>query len=172
MEWSPVLVIIVLLGLVGLGIFLSFADRAQNYDERQLLIRAKAYRLGFITMLTSVLALMFLQSWDKWNAVVDSDFGLLAAAMFSLMVFGVYCVLNDAYFTRTESPLRGILICSGVILMNVGAILTNWSKTKSLFVDGRLTFSPGGNALCVGMFVVFLITIVIKSLVKPKEDDE
>lgn len=173
MGWSPLLVGIVLVGLVVLGIILCvYSDRKQDYDERQLLVRAKAYRLGFLTMIVSVLAVMFLQSWSEWNAVVDNDFSILLAMMFSLTVFGVYCVLNDAYFKRTESPKGAVIFCIGVFIMNVGSVLANLSDGRSLLVDGRLTFSPGGNLLCAGAFLILLITILIKKLVKPKEDDE
>ncbi|MBR7020309.1 MAG: hypothetical protein IKI15_04570 [Lachnospiraceae bacterium] len=173
MGWSPLLVGIVLVGLVVLAVFLCLhSDRKQDYDERQLQIRAKAYRLGFFTMIVSMLAVMFLQGWEKWNSVVDNAFGILAALLFSLTVFGVYCVLNDAYFTRRENPKASLLFCFGVLIMNIGAVLTNLSDDRSIFVDGKLTFSPGGNLLCVGMFGVFTLTLLIKMLIKPKEDDE
>ena len=173
MGWSPLLVGIVLVGLVVLAVFLClYSDRKQDYDERQLQIRAKAYRLGFFTMIVSMLAVMFLQEWEKWNSVVDNAFGIQAALMFSLTVFGVYCVLNDAYFARRENPKASLLFCFGALIMNIGAVLTNLSDDRSIFVDGKLTFSPGGNLLCVGMFGVFTLTLLIKMLIKPKEDDE
>ena len=172
MDVSPWFVVVVLVGLVVLGIIMSFADRKQNYDERQLLVRANAYRIGFITMIVSTLAVMFLQSWDKWNSRVDNAFGLLAALLFSLTVFGVYCVLHDAYLTRRENPKASFLLCCGIVIMNVGALLSNLSKDGSIFVDGKLTFSPGGNLLCAVMFGVFTLALAIKMLVKPKEDDE
>lgn len=173
MGWSPLLVGIVLVGLVVLAVFLClYSDRKQDYDERQLQIRAKAYRLGFFTMIVSMLAVMFLQTWSRWTEVVDNSFALLTALMFSLTVFGVYCVLNDAYFTRRENPKASLLFCFGVLIMNIGAVLTNLSDDRSIFVDGKLTFSPGGNLLCGGMFGVFTLTLLIKMLIKPKEDDE
>ena len=173
MELSPWFVAVVLLGLVVFGIVLcTRMDRKQGYDERQLQIRANAYRIGFVSLMVAVLALMFLQTWSRWTEVVDNSFALLAALMFSLTVFGVYCILHDAFFKRTESPKAYFILCIVVLAGNALPVIGNLTKNKSLLVNGKLTFSSGGNAVCVVTFFAFLIALVIKALKKPEEDDE
>jgi hypothetical protein len=173
MDKSLWLVIAVLAGLVVFGIFLSwYTDRKQTFDERQLLIRAKAYRIGYISLIVAVIAITFLQTWEKWTSTVDTPFAMLSALMFSLMVFGVYCVTHDAFFHRTDNPKAYLGICIAVMLLNVLAVIRHVKDNGTLFVGGKLTLSPGGNMLFSGMFLVLVITIVIKMILVKREDEE
>ena len=173
MDRSLWLVIAVLLGLVVFGVIMCwYTDRKQTFDERQLMIRAKAYRIGFISLIVAVIAIMFLQTWDRWTNVVDTPVAMMSALMFSLMVFGVYCVTHDAFFHRTDNPKAYLGACVAVLLLNVLAVASHLKDNGTLLVDGKLTLSPGGNVLFAGMFLVLVGAIIGKMIVSKREDEE
>lgn len=174
MEMKGVFIVIVVLAVAVFGVILGYyTDRKSTFDERQLLARAGAYRVGFGSLIIADLAIMLLQSWSKWTEVVDSTFAMMAALMVSLMVFSIYCVTHDAFFQRKENPEAYLGICIVVLFGNVMAVISHYSDHGTLLVNGKLTLSPGGNLAFGVMFFVLIVTISIKMLVtRPEEDEE
>lgn len=90
-------------------------------DERQILARGTAYKVGFYTMLTWNALGYVLHSMnmlkDKWMGEV-CFLGLLMG----VMVYAIVCIIKDAYLGTAKNPgkvLLGLVII-GVINLGLG----------------------------------------------------
>ena len=68
----------------------------EQYDERQMRIRARGYQIGFFTalILLFVLALLF---ETEFLTVITPGLAALTALMLSVTAFAVYCINHDAF---------------------------------------------------------------------------
>ncbi|MDD6069563.1 MAG: hypothetical protein PUC12_01945 [Clostridiales bacterium] len=98
------------------GIFCK--DKEKAYDERQLLARGQAYKVGFFTLMIYVVLAAFLDEiWDIH--ILMSLGGMWIGVCLSIAVFAVICILKDAYMSLQENA-RGIMIVFGGIgIMNI-----------------------------------------------------
>ena len=165
------IVIAALLVLIIAVFVLSRRTQEEQFDERQLRVRADAFRIGFFSMLGAVLAMMVLFSWKPWVDMVDPLFTLIAAVMISFLVFAIYCITHDAFFRRKEKPASYLLICIGVMLVNLGAALKN-IKNGTLLVDDKVTLTPCGNIMMGGTFLIVAIVLAVKMLADRREEEE
>ena len=173
MDMKGTLVVIGVLAIVVFGVILGYySNRRNKFDERQLMARAKAYRVGFGSLIIANLVILLLQSWKGWTDSVDSTFSMMVALMFSLMVFSLYCITHDAFFERKEKPIVYLETCIVVLAANVIAVIRHYSDHRTLLVNGKLTLSPGGNLVFGVMFLVLTITIIVKMLMTKREEEE
>jgi len=167
--------IVVLVALILLCVAIYVASRRQakdEFDERQLRVRADAYRIGFLSMFVSVIAMMILFSWKPWVERVDTMVTLIGTVMIAFLVFAVYCITHDAFFRRKEKPQSYLGICIAAMLCNLGVVIRYLKEDGTLFVDGKATMTPFGNAMMAGVFFVVSIVLVIKIIVNRKEEDD
>ena len=92
------------------------AQRNQNkkkYDERQRIEQGRACQYAYITLISYLVACLFL---NQIFGIVwcDHTFGLLLGIAFSISVFMAYCVFQDAYFNITDSK-AGTMISINVV---------------------------------------------------------
>ena len=78
----------------------------------------------------------------------------------ALLVFGVYCIWNDAYMNLNQKPWSVHLLFGVLALCNFG-IAENNQRIGVLFADGKLGFGAVNLVFAV-MFVVFEIVFLIK----------
>ncbi len=167
--------IVVLVALILLCVAIYVASRRQakdEFDERQLRVRADAYRIGFLSMFGSVIAMMVLFSWKPWVERVDTLVTLIGTVMIAFLVFAVYCITHDAFFRRKEKPQSYLGICIAAMLCNLGVVIRYLKEDGTLFVDGKATMTPFGNAMMAGVFFVVSIVLVIKIIVNRKEEED
>lgn len=167
--------IVVLVALILLCVAIYVASRRQakdEFDERQLRVRADAYRIGFLSMFGSVIAMMILFSWKPWVERVDNLVTLIGTVMIAFLVFAVYCITHDAFFRRKEKPQSYLGICIAAMLCNLAVVIRDLVEKGTLFVDGKATMTPFGNAMMAGVFFVVSIVLVIKIIVNRKEEED
>ena len=167
--------IVVLVALILLCVAIYVASRRQakdEFDERQLRVRADAYRIGFLSMFVSVIAMMILFSWKPWVERVDTMVTLIGTVMIAFLVFAVYCITHDAFFRRKEKPQSYLGICIAAMLCNLGVVIRYLKEDGTLFVDGKATMTPFGNAMMAGIFFVVAVVLVVKILASRKEEDD
>ena len=58
------------------------------------------------------------------------------------------------------------------MLCNLAVVIRDLVEKGTLFVDGKATMTPFGNAMMAGVFFVVSIVLVIKIIVNRKEEDD
>ena len=89
-------------GLAAVGIICWVKKRGRreaDYDERQYQTRDRACRYGFLTLLLYelVYGALYMKEAPFW---CDYTMGNYLGIGLALLVFGVYCIWNDAYMNR------------------------------------------------------------------------
>ena len=133
--------------------------RETDYDERQYQTRDRACRYSFLTLLFYELLYGALYSKEapSW---CDYTMGNYLGIALALLVFGVYCIWNDAYMNLNQKPWSVHLLFGVLALCNFG-IAENNQRIGVLFADGKLGFGAVNLVFAV-MFVVFEIVFLIK----------
>lgn len=153
-----------------------YTAKQKNFDEMQLMKRADAYRAGFFTMLGCMLLMMLLVNWKTWTDNVTMLFTINAAIMITLAVFGVYCVMNNAFFGKSDHPVDNqkvyLVLCIAVVLPNCVTAWRHLHDNGTLLENGMVSMKPCGNLMIAGAFFVIAITIVIRMLLDRREEKE
>ncbi len=150
--------------LVGLVLFLirRFSTKKScsknKYDERQELIRGRGFKYGyFTTLMLNAISLAFTLSVEgtflkKYYALIS--FGILCL---SVLVYVVYCILNDSYFPLNQKASSMIVIFALILICNLVVFIIHPFKTQSFM-----------NLMCAIMFLIIIVTISIKKIVDNK----
>ena len=149
-------------GLAAVGIICWVKKRGRreaDYDERQYQTRDRACRYGFLTLLLYelVYGALYMKEAPSW---CDYTMGNYLGIGLALLVFGVYCIWNDAYMNLNQKPWSVHLMFGVLALCNFG-IAENNQRIGVLFADGKLGFGAVNLVFAV-MFVVFEIVFLIK----------
>lgn len=89
-----------------------------KYDERQQIVRGKAYTAAYATLLIYLALWMILRSMEL--PFFGESLSVLLGALLSIGVFVGYAIFHDAYFKASESPRSWIGIICAAGLLNVG----------------------------------------------------
>jgi hypothetical protein len=158
----------IVIGLIVSFFAIKFFNRdgkiRTEYDEMQEIIRGKAYRIAFFTLVIALAILLVLDIMEVALPMTNS------VLYFGLIVIGIavqagYSILNGAYFglNNNKAKFWGVMITVTVInlLVSIMAIVSG-----RMVVDGKLQ-DPCINLLCAALFGVIAIFSVI-----PKKADE
>ncbi len=138
-----------------------------EYDERQQIVRCKGYKAGFFTMLILNMIIICLTNDDGCLKYITSDAAVLISVFIALIVFAVYCILNDGYFGVFEKPKSTICL---LLLISFINILIGIANYKEWFYDGKLS-SGIMNFVCgITLFVISLAGVV-KLMLNKREDE-
>ncbi len=158
----------IVIGLIVSFFAIKFFNRdgkiRTEYDEMQEIIRGKAYRIAFFTLVIALAILLVLDIMEVALPMTNS------VLYFGLIVIGIavqagYSILNGAYFglNNNKAKFWGVMITVTVInlLVSIMAIVSG-----RMVVDGKLQ-DPCINLLCAALCGVIAIFSVI-----PKKADE
>ena len=104
-----------------------------SYDERQVIARGKAYKVGFYTLLIYVLAIAMLDEMMNISIFMSLG-GIWLGGCIALFLFAIVCIREDAYMSLYENPkgvillflLIGIInLIPGVLFIMNGSVLEN-----------------------------------------------
>lgn len=149
-------------GVAAVGIICWVKKRGRretDYAERQYQTRDRACRYSFLTLLFYELlyGALYSKETPSW---CDYTMGNYLGIALALLVFGVYCIWNDAYMNLNQKPWSVHLLFGVLALCNFG-IAENNQRIGVLFADGKLGFGVVNLVFAV-MFVVFEIVFLIK----------
>lgn len=132
------------------------------YDERQIAIRGKAYRLGFVIYTVLELAMMLISSCEI-NLPLNSLLihGIILFTSFLGVI--IYSIWKDAYFQNGERKGAFLVLIIFATLINVFAAIM--PKLRG----GNFSLS---NLLITFFFVIVLINLMAKKLVDNKSAKE
>lgn len=114
-----------------------------GYDERQELIRGRAFRYGFLT-LAALLAAAVL--WEECVGALPIEFSLLmmACLMVGCLVVILYDIWQDAYWgiRQTSGSNAAIVLMVAVMVMQYLSFRGH-ASAGDVIVDGILTWDGG-----------------------------
>ena len=157
--------------------------KCMDYDERQLVVRNKAFKYAFFTLIAYV-TIAQLMNEISGISLFCSLGGTCIGITFSIAIFVVYCVCNDAYISMQENKKGILLLFGGLGLINliitIVGVMRNqmeFLETVQIMRDGVLTDNviisfQSMNLICVVLCIVICVAIIIKSLFEEKEDEE
>lgn len=131
-----------------------------EYDERQHMVRGKAYQYGFLTLLCYELIYGAAYTWTlpKW---CDNTTGIFTGVMLSVLVFGVYCIWKDAYMNLNQNPGCIYLLFGAMGGVNLIIAFLNL-RSGEMWTEGRLNYRSTNLMLGI-LFVIFFFTFWIKN---------
>lgn len=144
------------------------SKKGNNFDERQLMLRSRAYQRGFMTILGYsvfyALATMLLE-----KSFMQDGVSTLIGAFIGLIVFAVECIWNDAFFYVQNKPSTYLIICAIVVISN-GLAAIDTIKAGELIQNGILT-SNCLQLVCAVTFLVIAVAIIVKLVFAGQEDE-
>lgn len=129
----------------------------EEYDERQLLARFKAYQISFYILLCGIIidACLKMFRFDFY----EDPLGELTAVMTAVVVFAVISIRQDA-FTGLHTKRKPLLLLYGVICLSQFLGTVGYIMHGELIENGRLTvrcISPVTLAVFLIVFVMMLM---------------
>ncbi|MEE1124923.1 MAG: hypothetical protein UHK60_01925 [Acutalibacteraceae bacterium] len=168
LPFFTIFFIIIIIALIIISI-LKIKNKKSNFDERQELVRGKAYKYAFFSMAIYG-AIYLLCSMFIEKEFLTASMALIIDMFIGLVVSGVYSIWNEAFFTLNikQSPKAYIVLLIWVTLLN--------SYTGiSAIIDGNIiengTLSTASISLIGSIsLTIILITILIKFIVNKKAE--
>ena len=139
-----------------------------KYDERQELIRGRAYKISFAIMIVcNFIYALFDEVYDKLP--VEPGLYMVLVMILCVGTHAWYCIYNGAYIALNDNTNRIIVALSLVGLINIvlgiiGLVNGEWVE------DGVLTFNCS-NMACGCMLMVTVFVIIAKRIHDEKEED-
>ena len=136
-----------------------------GYDERQELIRGRAFRYGFLT-LAALLAAAVL--WEECVGALPIEFSLLmmACLMVGCLVVILYDIWQDAYWgiRQTSGSNAAIVLMVAVMVMQYLGFRGH-ANAGDVIVDGVLTWDGGIYLLIFAFFALIIVNLLLKAWV-------
>ena len=134
-----------------------------GYDERQELIRGRAFRYGFLTLAFLLAATVL---WEECVGTLPIEFSLLmmACLMVGCLVVILYDIWKDAYWEIRQTSGSNIAVGLMVSVMAMQYMgLREQIKNGDVIVHGVLTWDGGIYLLILVFFALILANRSVKS---------
>lgn len=161
----------ILVGLVLMVVILKSIRKDKSikgrFDERQEIIRGKANRYGFFSLLICNALITLFGPWC--SKYLKFQTMIFIAIAISLLVFAGYCIFNDAYINLNEKPKKTImwfLVIGGINFVCGFAQLNG----GNLIENGKTSLG-NVNLICGVMMILVSLMIIIKQCIIKKEEE-
>ena len=162
----------VAVALIVAAIFAAASKKrggAGKFDERQQLIRGKAYQHAFFVTLCVSALYGVLVAFTERSYMADGVAALLTVFV-GIAEFGAESILRDAFYTAKDRPKVYILLYVACILSQIAGTVGH-IRAGDIVQDGVLTMNVLPLA-CTVLFSIILICLIIKTAQQPKEDED
>jgi len=139
-----------------------------KYDERQELVRGRGFKYAFFTMLIYNFVIPMFELCDI-ELPADGTALFMLGAIFGLLVYVVYAIWNEAYFSLNENPKAVMIGFAFIGLLNLGFGIARMVEGTFL-TDGKLTYTSMNFMLGI-VFMIIFITLAAKQMVNKREED-
>lgn len=143
-----------------------------RFDERQELVRGRGYKYACFTFLGLITLDLLAEGFNAFETTpVSRSLALFFIILTGVMVYAVYCVMNDSYFgvgqdTRTYRALMWIIVACNAFSAFAGF-------RKGMLVDGKLDFGATSALLiCVAFAILGLALSARKRKMAMEEASE
>ncbi len=178
MNWQ-VLIPVILVFVIIIVILLIYSKKnyssRDQYDERQMMYKTRAYKYAAMTMLFCALIYFLITQFAERSFMEDGVSALLIA-LAGVAVFAIYSIFTDSFFgiagKRNGLGNPGfycILLAVIVIGNGIGAV--RMFQEHMLIQNGVLTHNVMNLALAI-LFLLILTSIGVKYLIDKREDEE
>lgn len=162
--------------LVGLCICALFFRKSNTdgklrteYDERQKIVRGKAYKYGFYAMVYTLVIFFLLESGEiilpMHNTIKD-----FCIIMVGIMVVGVYSIWNGAYWGLNNNPRQYAILFTICTIINFAVSIL--AIARGSMYENNMLQAPFINLLAGVMFLIIAVTLFMKKYVDKKEGGE
>ena len=110
-----------------------------DFDERQQLLRGKAFQAGFFTMLILSFLYWVLVRLVLQRPLMEDGLSALICVLVGVGVFGFDCILHDAFFTVQNKPKNYIILFIATTICQIPSAINNIQKGR-VVENGVLTF--------------------------------
>lgn len=155
------------IAVIILAITKNKGEYKEKYDERQTLVRGKAFKYAFEVAIVYFAMLGIFAEADLLQKFSISGL-IMSGIIISICVCASYAIWNDGYFSLSTNK-RGLLISFGFIeIANI--VLMIISFVSGMIIDnGKVSFFLGIIVSSV-VFLVLFIIILVKSIIDRRED--
>lgn len=162
----------IILGIIICIIAFKFLNKDKKvktqYDERQLLVRGKAYQIGFYTM-SVYFALLFLLEMSEITVPIAQSILYFTGFIAGGAALCIYCIWNGAYF-GLNNKAKSWMIFLGVFAIINGIYAWVAFSEGRMIVNGVLEY-PFVNILCDVLLIIAIVTYLIKHFVDGNKED-
>ncbi len=164
MDYTFLISMIILLAIPLFNIIL-YKDKEDygGYDERQEIVRGKAFKYGFLTMV-SVEGIMLLKEQTD-GISIECNVLMMAGILIGVLVVVLYCIWNDAYWQLKQKPMPFVCMLGAVALSNMFI-----AKGKTIVENGIVTWEGSNPVFMAVFFSIILINVIIKMYIDKKKD--
>jgi len=138
-----------------------------QYDERQELIRGRAFKYGFFTMMFSNVIFLFLKMLEI-KLFQNGEVLLVLSILLGVMIFASYCIWNDAYFALNDNRKSLMIMLALIGIFNT--ILGVQNVIEGNLIEGGSLAWRGSNLYCGLMLIEIFVVMFLKHLKDKKEE--
>ena len=159
----------IVVGLLICLVLFRFMNKDKSlrtkYDERQQIVRGRAYKYGFWTCMATAALIMCLEAG---SVVFATRFVTTWIIIFAgILVQVCYSIWNDGYYGVNTNKKRFYAVSLIASLINLLAVIMS-IREGNFIVDGVVS-DTGVNLLCVILFLVIGIELIIKEGLEKRE---
>lgn len=158
----------IILVILILKVTKTDGDIKCKYDERQELVRGKGFKYAFFTLLFYNSAAACLIAAFK-EIPIDSSGFLMIGVIIQLLVYVIYAIWNEAYFSLNENPQKVMVALALIGLFNLFIGIYQIAEGRFL-ENGLLTFRSMNFFLGIAMVIVFIV-LAVKQICRRREED-
>lgn len=168
-EYALVFIIAFTIAVLGFITARLFKKQKPKFDERQELVRGKAYKNAFLAVI-SYGALYISASLLIEKEFLTTSVALMIGMFIGLVVYAVYSIWNEAFFSLNDTPKTYIilLICTAFLNAQSGI---NAIIDGSIIENGTLALDSI-SLICAISFTIILMTMLIKIVFNKKAEQE
>ena len=137
-----------------------------KYDERQIAMQGKAYKLGFFTTIAVNMGLMTFSGY--LGNFAEIGVYMLLSVFVGVCVTLTNLIMNDAYFRLGENKALFLVVVALFAAINLGLGIRN-ILTGSIFTNGVLSFAGTANFI-LGLMIVYIFIILLVKKVKDSRE--
>lgn len=139
-----------------------------KYDERQDLVRGRGFKYAFFTLLIYNFVVPMFEICDV-ELPADSTALFMIGAIIGLLVYVIYAIWNEAYFSLNENP-KAVMIAFAFIGVSNLMLGVMRMVDGTFLTDGKLTFRSINFLLGI-VFVIIFITLAAKQICNKREEE-
>ena len=140
---------------------------AKDFDERQNILRGNAFRRAFFAM--ALIALLYSNIALTLGPFMEDGVSEILLVCIGSCVFGVDCVVHDAFLAVKSKPWMYLMSSASVAFMN-GIVGMRDFRRGLMVKDGLLTLSVVYFMLAADFIVLFLAVLIKVYVIKGDEE--
>ena len=172
-RWKDIAVIAcgLVLGLILAAIILMLARKSDakttRYDERQIAVQGKSYKLGFFTMIAYAALMMAFSSYV--GELAEIGVLLLIGIILGAAVTITGLILQDAYFRLDENRRFYGAFFIVITVFNLGMGIVNIIRGNAA-MNGKISFTGTANLL-LGILSGYVVLLLLIKYIRDKKEE-